>query len=121
MEKIIQEKFKIKKWEWIPLFGAIAFVFRIERWRITLEDAKLRKGIGKFRSIWNLFFLAIAIIFLILFFTLRNNYGFGAFPWFFWLGLSLGLGNNITVLIPLFLYKMGYKKYLETLSKQEVA
>ncbi len=111
----IKAKHKLDKWYYfIPIIGTIIYSVIIEYAinKLVIEQGlKQYKVVKKYKTIFALISLAIAIAFMIVFFVLRNRHGFGSYPWFFWVGLGFGLSQNLVPVIPWFLYKKGINKF----------
>lgn len=112
----IEKRMKLNKWYiWIPVLGAMIYSVMVEMAinTIVLKDKRNKKLkiIKKYKLYMNLTSLAIAIPFVVLFFVYRNKGDFGSWPWFFWVGLSIGLGTNLTPLLSYWAYDFGLKKY----------
>ncbi|MCP4337078.1 MAG: hypothetical protein GY679_04510 [Mycoplasma sp.] len=115
MLETIKEKHKLNKWYYfIPVIGtmiySIIFEFAVNK-IVTIEGHKEFKPIKKYKSIFGFISFLIALSFLITFFVLRNKHGYGPYPWFFWVGLSFGLGQNLVPIIPWYLYKKGIENF----------
>ena len=116
--KKIKSRAKLNKWYvWLPIIGSIIYALRVEL-PITTEIAnnpsvenKKLKLIKKFKGFFNLAVIIAVIPFITSFFVLRNTGSYGSFPWFFWVGISIGLVVNLTPLPAWYLYKIGLKKY----------
>lgn len=113
-----KESLKVRIWEWIPVLGTLAFVMRIEFQRAKIENRKMRSGVGHYRSLYNLVVFLIALPFLILFIIWKVN-GNAGVPWYFWIGLGIALSSNLTVFIPLVLYKISIKRFIKK-AKQNI-
>jgi len=120
----LKEKLKVKGWwEYLPIIGNIAYSMRIELYlnKVYLDNPtdpeikRWKKTTKKYKSIFNLVTIIIALSFIIPFFVLRNTHGYGAWPWFFWVGMPIAMSANLTPFISIFLYKKGYKEYLKTM------
>ena len=114
----VRSRIKLDKWYvWIPVLGSIIYALRVEL-PITSEIAnnpsaenKKLKAIKKYKGLFNLAVILAVIPFITSFFVLRNTGSYGSFPWFFWVGVSIGLTVNLTPLPAWYLYKLGLKKY----------
>ncbi|MCK5945964.1 MAG: hypothetical protein KAG04_01695 [Mycoplasmataceae bacterium] len=110
---LLTEKLKIKKFEWIPLFGTIIYVFRINMLKAKIETKSVRKsillGFGKIQ--WPLMLLSIA--FIITFFLIRNKNGNGGWPWPFFVAMSFGILQQLTPVI----YKISIQQCIKKLVK----
>ena len=114
----VRSRIKLNKWYvWIPVLGSIIYALRVEL-PITTEiannsskETKKLKLIKKYKGLFNLAVILIVIPFVASFFILRNTGSYGSFPWFFWVGISIGLTVNLTPLPAWYLYKVGLNKY----------
>ena len=119
--KKIKSRAKLNKWyTWIPVLGSIIYALRVELPITTevannpTEEVKKLKLIKKYKGFFNLAVILIVLPFIVSFFVLRNTGTYGSFPWFFWVGISIGLTVNLTPLPAWYLYKLGFKKYDKT-------
>ncbi|NQZ29194.1 MAG: hypothetical protein HRT98_02305 [Mycoplasmatales bacterium] len=113
LEKI-KAKHKLNKWFYfIPIIGTMIYSVIVEFTinTLVLDGHKQFKIIKKYKTIFALISLIISIAFLITFFVMRNKHGYGPYPWFFWVGLTFGLAQNLVPAIPWFLYKKGIEDF----------
>ena len=114
----IKTRMKLNRWFlWLPILGSIIYALRVELPITTMiankpsvENKKL-KLIKKYKGLFNIAVILAVIPFITSFFVLRNTGSYGSFPWFFWVGISIGSVVNITPLPAWYLYKLGLKKY----------
>lgn len=114
----IKTRMKLNKWFlWLPILGSIIYALRVElpitsiiANKPSIENKKL-KLIKKYKGLFNIAVILAVIPFITSFFVLRNTGSYGSFPWFFWVGISIGSIVNITPLPAWCLYKLGLKKY----------
>ncbi|TCG11973.1 hypothetical protein [Mycoplasma todarodis] len=114
MLETLKAKHKLNKWFYfIPIIGTIIYsvMFEFALNTIIFDGKKQFKIVKKYKSIFGLISFLIAIAFLATFFSLRNKHGYGAYPWFFWVGLGFGLSQNLAPIIPWFLYKKGIESF----------
>ena len=113
--KILREAIKIKKWEWIPIFGTFIYSIRVNMTKIKLEDKRISRivtlGLGKVQ--WP--FLVVSLGFLITFFVIRDKYGFGHWPWVFFAGMGIG----ITQLASPILHSLALKNTINNFEKKQ--
>ena len=114
----IKTRMKLNKWFlWLPILGSIIYALRVElpitsiiANKPSVENKKL-KLIKKYKGLFNIAVILAVIPFITSFFVLRNTGSYGSFPWFFWVGISIGSVVNLTPLPAWYLYKLGLKKY----------
>ena len=108
----IEKRVKPKWWMFIPVIGTMAYTLILEFF-INKGHPKIRKGIKKYRSWYNLATIVISLPFIISFFVLRDTGDWGHWPWFIFVSISIGaLGLCVTPL-HWFLYNKGLKEVLE--------
>lgn len=117
MLKQLKEKLNIKWWEYIPVIGTMIYAIRVEFF-LNRQGSMVRKNVKWFKNIIIGTISTISIIIIILFFLLRNKHGFGSFPWFFWIGVSLGILNNITPYWLKYLYSKGISRWQLKVAKE---
>ena len=110
MNEKFNEVIKIRWWEHFPVLGTMVYGVRVE-WFLNEQDKKFRKATKRYVGIYRLIGFLIGISFLTTFFIIRNKYGFGSWPWPFWVGLSFGLSSNLTPLIIKALFIKGFNKF----------
>ncbi len=124
MNKEIEDRLKLNKWYlWMPIIGSMWFSLRLELFinKVKISNpTPTNKKLGiikRYKTWFTLAALSVAIGFMVSFFVLRNTGPYGAYPWFFWVGLGFGLSQHLTPLVFYFLYKTGYKKYKAEMKK----
>lgn len=110
--KDFESSLKIRKYEWIPLFGTIAYILRVEFVRVKIEEKKMRGDLGHYKKIFNILSMLVALPFLIVIIIWKVQHNPGM-PFYFWIGLAIGLSQNITSLLPQYLFKLGIKRHLK--------
>ncbi|MCC3161069.1 MAG: hypothetical protein K4H23_05060, partial [Mollicutes bacterium PWAP] len=72
MNSRLNERIKIKPWEWIPFFGTFAWIFRISLW-LGFQAKVFRKKVNLFRNIFNGIIFLVTLSMMILFILNRNG------------------------------------------------
>lgn len=112
MLKDLEEKMKIRKWDWIPFVGMLMYSVRVDffiNW--NYGGTKMRKIIRRPRSIFTTVVSLVGMSFSITGFVLKYGYHWGGFPWPFIVAICIGLSSMVTVKIPELQFKKGLANF----------